>query len=303
MSLLFDREIKLVVYLATGKKYEITDLHMNFEVLLRRDSKPNQAKIGVYNLSETTRNVFNEQHLGLEFYAGYATTGPEMIFRGNTSNVLSQKDGPDWLTTLYAGDGHKEFDKTYFNKTYSAGTPLITIFTDIADVFSLPLNIDPILFDTLAQPIIRSITFAGKAKRAMDTLAKDYDLSWSVQFGTIEVIPKGAILTSDPTATLLTFDTGMIGSPEIAYEKEKKNRKSEPEFKKIIKVTSLLIPSIKPNRLIQVFALRTSITFGQLNETRVPSDNADGVYLVDTVTFSGDNFGGNFDARIEGIAQ
>lgn len=303
MALLFDRKVKLVVYFATGKKYEITDLHMTFEILLRRDPKPNPAKIGVYNLSETTRNLFSEESLGLEFYAGYASTGPQQIFKGTISNALSNKNGPDWITTIYAADGHKEFDETYFNKSYSAGTPLITIFTDIADVFSLPINIDPTLFDVLSQSLLRGVTFEGKAEKAMNQLAKDYDLDWSVQFGIIEVTPKGSVLTSDPVATLLTFDTGLIGSPEIAYEKVKKNRKSEPELKKIVKANSLLIPQIKPNRLIQILSLYTSITFGALNETRVPTDNADGIYLVDTVSFVGDNFGGSFDCKIEGIAQ
>ena len=302
MALLFDRKVKLVVYTST-KKYEITDLHMSFEVLLRRDSKPNLAKISVYNLSENSRNTLQEDHLGVEFYAGYASSGPEMIFQGTTSNILSMKDGPDWVTTIYAADGHKEFDTSYFNKAYSAGTPLILIFQEIADVFGLALNIDPLLFDTLSQSLTRGVTFAGKAKKAMDRLAKDYDLDWSVQFGIIEIVPNGQVLSSDPVATLLTFDTGLLDSPEISYEKKKKNRKSEPEFVKTIKATSLLIPSIKPNRFVTILSLRTSITFGALNETRVPTDNADGTYLVDNVQFAGDNFGGPFDARIEAIAE
>jgi hypothetical protein len=165
------------------------------------------------------------------------------------------------------------------------------------------LNIDPTLFSVLSKSILRGVTFSGKAEKAMDPLCKDNDLDWSVQFGIIEVTPKGSVLSSDPVATLLTFDTGLIGSPEIAYEKVKKNRKTEPELKKIVKATSLLIPQIKPNRLIQIFSLYTSITFGNLNETRVPTANADGIYLVDNVTFVGDNFGGNFDCQIEGIAQ
>jgi len=302
MPFLFDRKVKLVVYTST-KMYEITDLHMSFEVLLRRDSKPNLAKVSVYNLSESTRNTLQEEHLGMEFHAGYGSTGPEMIFQGTTSNILSMKDGPDWITTIYAGDGHKEFDTTYFNKSYSAGTPLILIFQEIADVFGLPLNIDPTLFDSLSQSLTRGITFAGKAKKAMDKLSRDYDLDWSVQFGIIEIVPSGQVLSSDPIATLLTFDTGLIGSPEIAYEKQKKNRKSEPEFIKTIKATSLLIPSVKPNRLVTILSLQTSITFGALNETRVPTDNADGTYLVDTVQFVGDNFGGPFDARIEALEE
>ena len=59
MTLLFNRKVELHVYLDT-EKYVIRDLHMIFDILATRDSKPNTAKISVMNLSESTRNLFSD---------------------------------------------------------------------------------------------------------------------------------------------------------------------------------------------------------------------------------------------------
>ena len=303
MALLFDRKVKLVVYTSSGQKYEVSDLHMSFDILLRRDSKPNTAKINVYNMSESTRNLLESDPLGAEFYAGYGDSIPDMIFRGTVSNIVNEKIRPDWMTTIYASDGHKEFDKTYFNKTYSAGTPLLTILKDISIVFQMPLNIDPAIANVVSQALTRSITLSGKAKKALDRLTGDYDLDWSVQFGIVEIIEKGSAITSDPLVTVLTHDTGLIGSPQVKWEKNKKNRKSKPKYVKTVKATSLLIPSLKPNRLMQIASVNTSLIFGDLYKERVPSKNANGLYLINTAQFIGDNFGGSFDTVTQGISS
>ena len=118
MSVLFDRKVELHVYLDVVK-YVIRDLHMSFDVLATRDSKPNTAKITVYNLSETTRGLFNELTTGIELWAGYGDN-LGMIFRGSwdskTSIYRHKQTGPDWVTEIETGDGLKEFQNTFFEK-------------------------------------------------------------------------------------------------------------------------------------------------------------------------------------------
>lgn len=285
MSLLFDRKVELHVFLAS-EKYIIKNLHMSFDILATRDSKPNTAQITVFNLSETTRSLFSKETTGIEFWAGYGDD-IGMIFRGSWDKDVSifrhRKEGTDWLTEIETGDGLKEFQNTYFDKSYSAGTPATTIVKDITKAMGLP-----VIFDwTNTKTLVSGAMFSGKAKDVLDDLATEYGFEWSSQHGSINVVDEGATMKSDPTAVVLSPDTGLVGRPVIT--------------KSGLEVTSLMLATIKPMRLIKLDPATVVTNLGGKQE-EIKSGikpSASGVYRVDRIRYHGNNFGGEFNCVIQ----
>lgn len=285
MTLLFDRKVELHVFL-TGEKYIIKDLDMSFDILATRDSKPNTAKIMVYNLSEATRNLFSRETRGIEFWAGYGED-IGMIFRGswdeNTSIFKHYKGGPDWITEIETGDGLKEFQTTYFDRSYSAGTSVTSIIGDIASAMGLPVANDWPGVDVLNSGAV----YSGKAKDLLDDLSNEYGFGWSIQHGVVEIVEDQDTLKSETTAVVLSTDTGLVGRPVVNKDG--------------LEVNTLMLASVKPTRLIQVNPASVETKLGNKQDTIKSGikPSPTGTYIVDRIQYQGDNFGGSFNCVIQ----
>jgi len=284
MTLLFDRKVELHVFVG-GQKHIIRDLHMTFDVLATRDSKPNTAKIVVFNLSETSRNLFSESTKGIEFWAGYGED-LGMIFRGSwdpdTSVINHAQRGTTWETHIETGDGLKEFHNTFFDKSYTAGTDVKTILTDVAKSMGLPVLLDYDGNDTITS----GIALSGKAGHVLDGLCLEYHLRWSIQHGTVEIVEPDGTPRSEATAVLLTPDTGLVGRPTIT--------------KNGLECESLLLYTIKPTRLIKLDPASIDTNLGNKQDAIKSGikPTAYGVYIVDQIQYTGDNMGGKFNCKI-----
>ncbi len=112
-------------------------------------------------------------------------------------------------------------------------------------------------------------------------------------------------IASQPTAVLLSTDTGLIGSPVLVERQEnKQNTKSGKKNKenRLIGVNfiSYLNPEIRPGRLVEIRAMQTINQLGKLQETKIPNISANGVYRVDVVRYIGANMpGSRFDCEGE----
>lgn len=320
MTTLFNRSLQLDVFANNrkitlakpGDRPGIDSLYVEFDVQVSRDKEPNRAKISIRNLNPTNRNLFEADHQGVELSAGYGGE-VKLLFRGVTTNVVHTHQRTYWETTIYAGDGEKEYGTQKFNKSYAKGTTYFVILKDMSTALGLP---NEILYDDFTSKLLKGRSFSGLVKDQLTELTKDLDLQWSIQQGTLEITNKGEPVISQPFATLLSSDTGMIGSPvlierqtkdEKTREPEKKSRKKkkkkeEEKKERIIgvRVTSLLNPDIYPNRLIKIVPQQTQTgTLGKLMESKVPDVSAEGVWLVDKAHYFGDNRTGPFHIEAE----
>ena len=284
MSLLFNRKTELHVF-TTGEKTIIKGLDMSFNIVATRDSKPNTAKITVFNLAETSRNLFSTSMLGIEFWAGYGEN-IGMIFRGSwddeTSKIRHKKNGTTWVTTIETGDGLKEFQNTFFDKSYSKGIDVKTILTDVANSMGLPVVLD---YD--GNDILNSgASYSGKANSVLDDLAIEYNLGWSIQHGAVEIVDPDDPPKNDATAVLLTPDTGLVGRPTITD--------------KGMECGALMMATIKPTRLVKLDPATIDTDLGSKQDAIKSGikPTASGVYIVDRVQYTGDNMGGPFNTKI-----
>lgn len=289
MSTSFDRSVLLNVFTATGKVHSISGLHMSFEFLLRRNSKPNPGRVTVYNLNKSSRALFKEEGTAFEFYGGYGGKIGK-CFSGTLTNAISERENLDWKTDLIGSDGFKEWSKSYFSKTYAAGTPIVTIYADLALSMGLPIDMDVV--GAFGVTLLRGTTYEGKTANVLDEVSADFGYEWSIQYGVIEVVREGENVASNPTAVVVNSRTGLIGTPTITFEKKGKG------FKKKVFYRTLLNADIRPNRLVQLKSERFTLNFSDASKKPVPDVAADGLYIADEVKFVGDNFGGPFDNEV-----
>jgi hypothetical protein len=308
MTLLFDPKCELHVYL-NNIKYEIRDLDMDFNIELfagsGKKSNPNLAEISIYNLNDESRSLFSEQHQAIEFYAGHeGDVG--LIFQGQTTGVIHVKEPTGYRTDIFAGDGIRPFTTAKIKKSYKQGTLAIDVINDITSLFGLPVSIEADAFvDLNTEALLKGETYEGLAKEAMNSFCSDRKLDWSIQFGVVEVTNRDYPVLLDPTAIVMSADTGMIGSPEIIERtndrpKDDTLKKGEEQNRVFgVKATMLLTPELKPKRLVQIISQNTNSSLGSKLIGAPPID-ANGVYIADVVRYTGNNYGGEFYAEFEG---
>jgi hypothetical protein len=310
MTTLFNRALQLDIFadnqrvtlVKPGKRPGIDSLFFEFDVNVSRDKEPNRAQVSVYNLNQTNRDLFNAGHQGIELSAGYGDE-IKLLFRGVTTNVVHDEQRTFIKTTFFCGDGEKQYGTQKFNKSYSKGVLIRVILQDMADALGLP---NEIAFDDISfQTLLKGRSFSGLVKDALTELTKDYGLQWSIQQETLEVTVIGQPIISQPFATVLSADTGMIGSPRLIERQSKsektKKKESDKEERIVgVAVTSLLNADIYPNRLIKIEPQQTQTgTLGKLMEVKVPNITAEGVWLVDKAHFFGDNMTGPYHVEAE----
>ena len=229
----------------------------------------NDANIRIHNLSEASRNSIGNEFTDVEIEAGFIPPGgPDntgIVFSGQIRDFEHTREGANIVTTVNAGDGDRAVRKSTISKTYPAGTPVETVVEDIYAEFEKEgVKKGEWLFPPM-EPFIRPYSITGAGARELNTLGRSNGFYWNIQNQFMEIIPRDLYL---PLVTLVNKDTGMIGFPKVTDNG--------------IRVTSLINPEIRANRLIKV-------------ESEVVDLNAtNGEYRVGRVDYKADNQTGEF---------
>ena len=252
------------------------DLKIGFNISKSISSSQNTATIEIWNLAEASRNALGKELDDITLEAGYLPSGGGgnvgIIFKGQIRDVEHTRSGPDIITTLSCGEGDKAFRKATIAKTYPAGTKVETVVEDIyAQLEAEGIDRGEWKFPDELPPFKRPYTVCGGCKRELDNIARGKDFYWSVQNGTMEIIP-GDNYIGD--VVILSPHTGLIDVPTITDNG--------------VKAKALLNPEIRPNRRVQI-------------KSEVLEMNAEnGEYRVSECTYAGDNRDGNFTVSITG---
>lgn len=296
----YGRSTKLVVY-ADGKAHTYESkpgklgLDVDFDIRATLTKEPNQASpIRVHKLSKDSQKLFSEAHQAVEFWAGY---GDDLVlaFSGTTSNVVSSKLSSGYATEIYAGDGLKEFETRYFNKSYRKGTPVIFIFKALADALGLPSVIDAPSFPNRLQS---GTSYFGRARDVLDMETKNHGYTWSVQNGRVEIIEASNPFRPEPTAVVVRADTGMVGSAQlitrtVVDDKKKKKKKKDKDEKPLygVRFTTLLNPELRPGRLVKLESAQPGVQVSDLLKNKIPSLPDSGIYIAKNIRYYGSNYG------------
>lgn len=254
------------------------DLKIGFSISKSISSSQNTATIEIWNLAEKSRNALGKELDDVTLEAGYMPPGGGgnvgIIFKGQIRDVEHTRSGADIITKLSCGEGDKAFRGATIAKTYPKGTKVETVVEDIyAELEAKGIDRGEWKFPDELPPFKRPYTVCGGCKRELDNIGRGRDFYWSVQNGTMEIIPGDGYIGD---VVVLSPQTGLIDVPTITDNG--------------VKAKALLNPEIRPNRRVQI-------------KSEVLEMNAEnGEYRVSECTYAGDNRDGDFTVSITGEA-
>lgn len=270
---LFKRKIAIFV-----DDLEVTDLDAQFKAEKTLYQAPSTLDLSIFNLAAETRARMQKKGAKVVLLAGYEAK-LETVFSGDARTIDHVRRGPDWVTRIQCGDGERAFKFALSSRSYKAGTSAKDVAIGLAKDLGAGLG-------NLAQQLatgnfrggmdqfVHGYAFSGQASRGFDGVMRTLGFEWSIQDGQLQVLRP-----TEPTKdsiVVLSAETGLVGSPEHGSPDVKGVKPS------VLKVRSLLQPSIRPGRRIKVEAVNTK-----------------GLFRVEKVTHQGDTLGQDWYSDIE----
>ena len=233
--------------IAGGKRFNIEELDIEFNVPFDNDEEPDMAMVTILNLSDSSINsIKKDQNIILN--AGYrGDVGT--IFKGTLQKAYTRWSGVDKPTELTIGDGAQQWMTAHVNRAYGAGITASAILRDLIGMFGLELGKLNLVND-LVYPKGRIID--SSLKDAIKQIVRETGTEFKISQGRIFIMPH---VDGIPTGFLLKSDTGLIGSPEVIEKEE--NGKTIKGYK----VKMLLNHRITINSIIVVESKTANGTF------------------------------------------
>ena len=246
---------------------DIEGLRFAFSITKTDLQSANEAHISVYNLSDNTLGIIDDENVVLVFRAGYEDEGgAKGLFWGLVEDLETTRSSPDFETRINAYDGARRLDERYVTLSFRGGVSIERAADAAIDALGLPLgNERPI-----SGRMPGGFSFSGLATDALSTILDEAGLTWSVQNELLYIYAEGENV--EPQALRLTKDTGLIG-PVVDV-----SRKGERRWM----ATSLLYPELVPGAIV-----------------RIESREATGMFVIERSDFRGDTHQGEFAAEIE----
>jgi hypothetical protein len=269
-------------------------LRVGFTVQKDLTKAPNTAEIVIYNLARATRQrLHRERSVPVVLEAGYRDTGLILLFAGEMREAFSRPE-PDgtWATVLRAGDGDGPL-RSARNKTgLRPGVSVERVFSDQFDALKVGLGNafselkrqlagSDASVTKLADALGSGFTGSGSVAQQLDKLSKSAGLEFSVQDGELQVLKAGKVLST--TATVLSPETGLEGSPEV-------------DAKGTMHCRVRIIPGLSPGYPVQVTRL-SAVDQRGYEDIGVEIDQT--VYRVERTRYVGDLWGQDFNAEID----
>lgn len=262
--MLFSRVAELVI-----GETQIVGLDISFFVEKALTSEPNTAEIKIYNLNDANRKTLQDhQHVPVLLKAGYeGSVG--LLFKGDLTEVFSQLEGPDWVTTIRSGDGLVALRSAQIQQSFKAGTPVLEVFKSIAKTFGISTGDAITKLEQLGlKNLENSMAVSGNSMQQLHKALKPFGLEASIQDNALQVLVKKQAL--EQTAVLLSPGTGLLGSQQLSNHG-------------VLRVQALLNHELFPGRKIKL-------------ETRVIKEP---LFVIQRVNFRGDTAGSDWTADIE----
>lgn len=249
MTTLFRRAARIVVdtiEIVVDPKSPAASLDVQFSIERSLKPEPNTAEIQIWNLNEDHRSQLEElDRVAVTLEAGYEAQ-TALLFSGTMRTVFTMRENADLITTLQSGDGEKEYAQSRINLSIGPTTPNVSVFQQIVKAIGIAegnLTTASAALAALPPLFPQGGVLSGSASQIMTRAAQSLGFEWSIQEGALQLLQTNAPLAT--TATLLTPDTGLVGSPSVDNEG-------------ILTAQSLLIPDIFPGRLLVLESERLS---------------------------------------------
>lgn len=284
-----------IVIIADGERYDLASvdpvtsrrLAVQFNTMATDTSQPDTGEVTIFNLSETTRNAISKaQESEIFLHAGYpdaqntADSIPQ-IAQGDIYAATHRKEGTEWRTLIRWGDGQRAYETARFNKSFRAGASVSDVIGDVVASMGLALGDVGQLLGGLTTA--GGLSLDGKSKDVLDTLTADQGVQWTIDENTIYFRETGQPI--DTVAIVLNAQSGLLDHPAV----------TEKGADFIVQIN----PDIQPGTLVELEPISTDTTVGGAKGDAAPGT---GLYIVKVAKYQGDNFGGAFEIKCEGVS-
>lgn len=251
---------------------EITKLRVQFQIEKHIDESPNTCDITITNLSESTRTNVQKKPLIVRIDAGYQDN-LRHLYTGDLRWSFSKRETTDWETLMQLGDGDRAYRYARVNRSFPAGTNVLTVLQECAKSFGLELDKTITTSPDLQRQFASGRVLTGATRDELTTLLAPFNYRWSFQDGRMQILRDEE--TRADQAILVSKENGMINVPSYAPP-------SKPGEPPTLTVKMLLYPQLTPGGTI-----------------KVESKSLDGIFRVERVTHTGDTHGEDWTSEIE----
>ncbi|MEM0173065.1 MAG: hypothetical protein QXI16_01000 [Sulfolobaceae archaeon] len=283
----FDREINARIQLIntpsnTNYRGEIIirDLKMSFSVFKSLSWATNKGELKIWNIGRDKRNQLGSIGDLVSINAGYRNDGgAQLLFTGNTTEIISTFPTPEIVTSFILADGDKTLNNVKITVSFDENTPVRAVIEHIAEKLGVPIvSTLPQIDQVYSQGFFQT----DLAKNLMDKATKFAGLWWGVQNGNL--VFQRANVPNEKVPREINVYTGMIGTPEPWNDK--RNRLYVNTNKQGWTVRTLLTPDILPGDRVKIKSSKI---------------NLDATCFVETIQHDGDNYSDNFISTLQVI--
>lgn len=243
-------------------------LHISFSVEKCDVESPNTAKVQVWNLSNENLKILDGKDCIVELKAGYGNNNP-LILVGNVTSVITTPENADRMTEIEVMDGRVELRDTVVCISMNGPVDCKDIYNKIASSMGIPITFAG---DLSFKKMPNGFSYTGKAKNALQKIAKYCGHSWTIQNKIIQITWPGRAISTK--GFLLNSDTGLISIPKrITIGSTSETEGSQTGWE----VEYLLNGAIGVNDVVVI-----------------QSPTANGYFRVYKVTIDGDNMEGDW---------
>lgn len=327
MTVNWMRHFELRLLNDKGNGISLSDFKVTFAIDWFNSMWPRVATLKIYNLKrDTITRITGDEFSRMTIIAGYDGLAPKVaeseigkvvevsqdqtgqtrgqnygvIFDGEIRFTITGRDNPtDIFTLIQSIDGHKAFNEAVSSGSMAAGYKLSDVHTVLMRDFS-PFGITQGVTGEFPDRVMpRGRVFYGMTRDYMSNLAAQCNANWQFVDGQAQMVPEDKYLHE---AIVLSSATGLIGMPQQTMGNG-------------VNVRCLINHNIRVNGLIQLdqaSVYRTQLPNDEIqrSQARITEVNengnlstgsamiaqpasvaTDGVYIVQSISYTGDTRG------------
>ena len=253
----FNRTYTLEIDIGTRTEVIKPPMRISFEVDKSTSGGLNKANIQLYNIEEGKRlalakDAEQKKRIPIRLSCGYEDR-QELIFKGTIFTGGTERQGPELVTTIESQDGGFDFTNSFTSRTVEGGRRAVdAALQDMPNTGVGKITERPVL--------TRPKVLVGNSAQLIDEMVGPGE-TWYIENEQLYIIKDNEVTSR--FIPVVSAATGLISTP---------TRES-----KLVTFQTLINPTVKIGRRVQLIS------------TTAPY--MDGVYRIETITYSGDNYG------------